>query len=126
MMFAFEGIRLTILRTSASFFIRRWRDMTYPPLSQVRDTLNVRCCRSPMPPEVFRALSQRNDLKGWKQVGGHLALFAVTGNFAWLFWAQEQRAAFALALFLHGTVGSFFSGTAPTSWVMARCFRPRP
>ena len=29
--------------------------MTYPPLSQARDTLNVQWYRSPMPPEVFRA-----------------------------------------------------------------------
>ena len=65
-----------------------------------------------MPPEVFRALTHRSDLKGWKQAGGHLVLFAATGSFVWLFWAQEQWAAFALALFLHGTVGSFFSGTA--------------
>ena len=85
--------------------------MTYSPLSQARDTLNVQWYRSPMPPEVFRALSQRSDLKGWKQAGGHLALFATTGSLVWLFWAQGQWAAFALALFLHGTVGSFFSGT---------------
>ena len=78
--------------------------MTYPPLSQARDTLNVQWYRSPMPQEVFRGLSQRSDLKGWKQAGGHSALFAGTGSFVWLFWAQEQWAAFALALFLHGTV----------------------
>ena len=54
--------------------------MTYPPLSQARDTLNVQWYRSPMPLEVFRALSQRSDLKGWKQAGGHLAFFAATGS----------------------------------------------
>jgi fatty acid desaturase len=32
-------------------------------------------------------------------------------SLVWLFWAQGQWVAFTLALFLHGTVGSFFSGT---------------
>ncbi len=99
--------------------------MTYPPLSQARDTLNVQWYRSPMPPEVFRALSQRSDLKGWKQAGGHLALFAATGSLVWLFWAQGQWAAFALALFLHGTVGSFFSGTAPHELGHGTVFRTK-
>ena len=41
-----------------------------------------------------------------------MALFVATGSLVWLFWAQGQWVAFTLALFLHGTVGSFFSGTA--------------
>ena len=72
--------------------------MTYPPLSQARDTLNVQWYRSPMPPEVFRALSQRSDLKGWKQAGGHLALFAATGSFVWLFWDTGAMGGFCLGL----------------------------
>ena len=99
--------------------------MPWARLSQARDTLNVQWYRSPMPLEAFRALSHRSDLKGWKQAGGHLAFFAATGSFVWLFWAQEQWVAFALALFLHGTVGSFFSGTAPQELGHGTVFRTK-
>ena len=87
--------------------------MTYPPLSEVRDTLNVQWYRSRLPPERFRELSKRSDKKGWIQAGGHLALFCVTGLLVFLTWANSLWALFFAALFLHGTVASFFSGTAP-------------
>ena len=87
--------------------------MTYPPLSDVRETMNVQWYRSPMPPERFRALSRRSDAKGWMQAGGHLALFAATGLLVYATWSTGLWIAFLVALFLHGTVASFFSGTAP-------------
>ncbi len=87
--------------------------MSYPPLSDARETLKPRWYRSPMPPETFRALSRRSDAKGWMQAGGHLAVFIATGALAWVFWAQGLWVLFFIALFVHGTVASFFSGTAP-------------
>ena len=86
--------------------------MAYQPLSDVRDTLNVQWYRSKMPPERFRELSKRNDAKGWAQAGGHLALFCVTGALAFWAWSAAAWALFAVALFAHGTVGSFFRGTS--------------
>lgn len=86
--------------------------MTYPPLSDVRDTMKVQWYRSPMKPERFRELSKRSDLEGWKQAGGHLGLFVLTGALTYIFWAQSMWVAFAIALFLHGTVASFFRGTS--------------
>ncbi len=45
-----------------------------------------------------------------KEIGSdsHLALFALTGTLVYLFWAQQIWLGFALALFAHGTIGSFF------------------
>ncbi|MCL6282054.1 fatty acid desaturase [Ruegeria sp. 2012CJ41-6] len=86
--------------------------MQYQPLSEVRDTLKVQWYRSKMPPQRFRALSRRSDRQGWKQAGGHLALFCLTGTVTYWAWAQGVWPVFLLALFCHGTVASFFRGTA--------------
>lgn len=86
--------------------------LTYKSLSEVRDSLNVQWYRSKMPPDRFRALSQRSDRKGWVQVGGHLLLFCATGWAVYFTWSQGWWLAFLAALFLHGTIASFFRGTA--------------
>ncbi|MDJ0823942.1 MAG: fatty acid desaturase [Rhodobacter sp.] len=86
--------------------------MPNQPLSEVRDTLNVQWYRSKLPPERFRALSKRSDLQGWKQAGGHFALFVLTGTAVYLTWLQGLWPVFFLALFAHGTIASFFRGTA--------------
>lgn len=86
--------------------------MQYQPLSQVRETLKVQWYRSRMPPARFRELSRRSDRQGWKQAGGHLALFCLTGLATYVTWAQGLWPLFVVALFCHGTVASFFRGTA--------------
>ena len=86
--------------------------MAYPPLSEVRDTLKVQWYRSAMKPERFRELSRRDDRRGWIQAGGHFALFCMTGAMVYLFWLQSMWVLFVLALFAHGTFGSFYRGTA--------------
>ena len=86
-------------------------EMTHPPLAEVRDHLKVQWYRSALEPELFRALSQRSDWKGWQQAGGHFALFLMTGGLTIWFWTAEIWPAFAAALFAHGTVGSFSRGT---------------
>lgn len=65
-----------------------------------------------MPPERFRELSRRDDLKGWLQAGGHLGLFCLTGSLVYLAWAQDLWFLFLCALFAHGTIASFFKGTS--------------
>jgi len=88
-------------------------NIEYPALSKARDTLNIQWYRSAMEPQRFRELSRRSDLKGWIQAGGHFGLFMITGLFVYLAWAAEFWIIFFIALFIHGTVGSFFTGTAP-------------
>jgi fatty acid desaturase len=99
--------------------------MSYQPLADVRKTLRVDWYRCPIEHAKLRELSKRSDLQGWFQAGGHLALFAVTGSLVYLFWAQQIWLAFVLALFAHGTVGSFFLGIAPHELGHGTVFRTK-
>ena len=86
--------------------------MKYHPLAEVRKTLYVKWYRSKIDRTTLRNLSKRSDAQGWFQAGGHLALWLLTGSVVYLFWAQAMWLGFFVALFLHGTVASFFKGTA--------------
>lgn len=99
--------------------------MSYPPLAEVRKTLRVEWYRCPIEFARLRELSERSDAQGWFQAGGHLALFVVTGTLVFLFWSQQIWLGFALALFAHGTVGSFFVGVAPHELGHGTVFRTR-
>ncbi len=87
--------------------------MSYQPLSEVRKTLRVDWYRCPMPPGALRELSRRSDAQGWFQAGGHFGMFLLTGALVFGLWWNEMWLAMLAALFLHGTVTSFFTGTAP-------------
>ena len=81
----------------------------FPPLSEVRKNLRVGWYRCPIAPEKLRELSRRSDLRGGFQAFGHLALWAATGVAAYAFFTQQMWWGFSVALFLHGTVATFFS-----------------
>ena len=85
-------------------------DANYQPLADVRKSLRVEWYRCPIDHAKLRTLSKRSDLQGWFQAGGHFALFLGTGALTYLFWSQQYWIGFAVALFAHGTVGSFFFG----------------
>lgn len=85
----------------------------YPPLSEVRKTLQLKWYRCPIDRQRLRELSQRSDASAWFQAGGHFALFLATGALTYYFWAQGLWLGFIVALWCHGTVASFFSGVAP-------------
>ena len=85
----------------------------FDPLSQVRQTLRIRWYRSPIDSQTLRRLSQRSDLQGFLQAGGHLGLFVLSGLLVHQCWASEAWSLFLVTLFLHGTITSFFSGIAP-------------
>ncbi len=87
--------------------------MSYEPLAEVRKNLKVKWYRSPIPGSKLRELSKRSDVQGWIQAGGHLGLYVLTGLAVLLFWSQAQWLGFFVALFLHGTIASFFVGVAP-------------
>ncbi len=99
--------------------------MSYPPLDEVRKTLRVKWYRTPIERAKLLELSQRSDLQGWFQAGGHLALFAVTGVLVYLAWANQLWLWFALALFAHGTSGTFFMGNAPHELGHGTVFRTK-
>ena len=85
---------------------------THRPLKEVRKELRVSWYRCPIERSKLRELSQRSDLKGWIQAGGHLLLLAGTGALTFSFWQQEMWLGCVAALFVHGTIGSFFTGIA--------------
>lgn len=87
--------------------------VSYRPLSDVRKSIRVEWYRCPIERKRLRELSKPSDLQGWIQAGGHLLLFAVTGTLVYLFWSQQIWLGFFVALFAHGTVGSFYVGVAP-------------
>lgn len=84
----------------------------HKPLSQVRKTLRVRWYRSPIKRPKLSRLMRRSNWRGAFQAGGHLGLWAATGVISYTLYCQQSWIGFAVALFLHGTVGSFFKGTA--------------
>ncbi len=99
--------------------------MSYQPLADVRKSLRVEWYRCPIERTKLRELSQRSDLQGWFQAGGHFALFALTGTLVFLFWWQENWLGFFIALFAHGTVGTFFVGVAPHELGHGTVFRTK-
>ena len=84
----------------------------FPPLREVRENLRVKWYRCPIDPATLRELMRRSDLKGALQTLGHLGLFAVTGTLTAYFFTQAMWLPFAIALWCHGTVGTFFRGLA--------------
>jgi fatty acid desaturase len=97
----------------------------YPSLAKVRKTLRVKWYRSPIEFARLRELSNRSDLQGWVQAGGHLLLWAVTGTVVYLFWSQQMWLGFTLALFVHGTIASFFTGIGPHELGHGTVFRTK-
>ncbi|MEP4197089.1 MAG: fatty acid desaturase [Aliishimia sp.] len=100
--------------------------MAYQPLSEVRDTLKPQWYRTKMAPARFRELSKRDDKKGWMQAGGHFALFCLTGGAVFLTWTQGWWIAFLITLFAHGTIASFFRGTAVHELGHGTVFQSKP
>ena len=85
---------------------------TYPPLAEVRQVLRVKWYRSPIDHERLRALSTRTDKQGWKQAGGHTALYLALAGITVVFWSQQNWWLFLTALWCVGFVATFFKGTA--------------
>ena len=88
-------------------------EKSYMPLSDVRKTMSVKWYRCPIESSTLRKLSRRSDLQGWFQAGGHLTLFIFTASLAYYFWDDKNWSGFVIMLFVHGTIGNFFSGVAP-------------
>ena len=86
--------------------------MTFPPLSEVRNNLKPQWYRSKMDPDRFRKFSKRSDYKGFLQAGGHFGLFCISGLAVYLSWLNSYWILFPISIFIHGTVCSFFKGTA--------------
>lgn len=80
----------------------------HQPLDEVRKTFHVDWYRCPIDRTELMALLERSDLRGWCLAAGHLVLFACTGSLALYCFNNGIWLGFAVALFAHGTVASFF------------------
>lgn len=84
-----------------------------------RDDAHINWYRTQVDRQVLRTLMKRSDWKGLRQALGHLGLYALTGTLAYLAFLQIHPATWywsvpllLVAMFAHGTVGSFTGGTA--------------
>lgn len=84
----------------------------YEPMDQVRRTFRVKWYRCPIEREKLRALATRSNLRGVFQTLGHLALVGATGYFTFRFFYSQVWLGFALMLWLHGTILTFFGMSA--------------
>jgi fatty acid desaturase len=78
----------------------------FPPLKAVREGLNLRWYRCPTPRGALTRLAQRSDAQGLFMAVGHLSIWLATFAFALTCWRGGHAALTALAVVLHGTVGS--------------------
>jgi len=83
----------------------------FPPMSEVRKSLKINWYRCPIDKQVLSQLMKKSDMKGLIQSLGHLGLWVLTGSLSWAMFTLGSWWGFLMALFLHGTVASYF--TAP-------------
>jgi fatty acid desaturase len=83
---------------------------TYPPLSEVKSSLQIDWYRCPVERERLRELSRRSNAKGFLHALGHLALLLVTGYLTHRFFVAREWLPFALAFWVHGIIFSFVPG----------------
>lgn len=98
---------------------------SFPPLAEVRNNLRVEWYRCPVDRNRLRELSKRSNRKGFCQALGHLVLFICTGSLVYHYSVQQEWPLFTIALFAHGTVGSFLSGVAPHELGHGTVFRTK-
>ncbi len=85
----------------------------------MNESIKINWYRCKIDREVLRSLMQKSDARGFAQAVTQLALFALTGTLAYLAFVHVRSSPspgglglLLLALFCHGTVGSFFGGVA--------------
>jgi len=83
----------------------------FPPMSEVRKSLKINWYRCPIDKQMLSQLVKKSDMKGLIQSLGHLGLWVLTGSLSWAMFTLGSWWGFLMALFLHGTVASYF--TAP-------------
>ncbi|MBT90822.1 MAG: fatty acid desaturase [Deltaproteobacteria bacterium] len=79
------------------------------PMSEIRKELRIKWYRCPIDPTVLRELSKPSDFQGFQMALGHLGLWLLTGAVSFYFAVEQLWLGFLLTIFLHGTVGTFFS-----------------
>ena len=94
-------------------------------LQDVRKELKVDWYRSRVEPALLRELTRRSDFQGLIQALGHFTVFLLTGAVAFWMWQERIWVGFGVAMFAHGTVATFFNGTAPHELGHGTVFRSK-
>lgn len=81
-------------------------------MSEINTAMKIQWYRPEISKEELKELIKRSDFKGFLQAFGHLFLFLFSGALTYLTWIYELWALLPITLFFHGTVSSFFVGTA--------------
>ena len=84
----------------------------YPPLAEVRRSMRIKWYRCPIENARLRKLLQRSDRSGFFQAGGHFGLWLFSATLVLACFFYQQWLLLPAALFLHGSIASFFHGTA--------------
>lgn len=85
---------------------------SYPPLSEIRQSLRIKWYRCPIDSARLRELLKRSDIKGFLQAGGHFGLWLLTAAAVFLCFENGWWTVMLLALLVHGSVACFFNGTS--------------
>jgi fatty acid desaturase len=87
--------------------------------AKYRKDARIQWYRCQVDPKVMSDLMKCSDLQGFRQAGGHFLLWCCTGTLAYLAFRHISTANWRwsvpllfVALYLHGTVGSFMGGAA--------------
>ncbi len=97
----------------------------YEALKQVRKSFKIAWYRSSIERGRLEKLTQRSDLRGTLQTLGHLGLILLTATATCYFFSRHFWIAFALALFVHGTIYSFIPGYATHELSHGTVFRTK-
>jgi fatty acid desaturase len=81
----------------------------YEPLDEIRKNYKLNWRRCPIESAKIRELTARSNVQGFIQTIGFILILVATGTATWLFFDRQMWVAFAIALFLHGTVDSFIA-----------------
>ena len=89
------------------------KDMKLAPMREVSKTLQIRWYRCPVDKKILRDLMMPSDARGLFMSLGHLSLWLATGGVTFTLFSQQMWVGCLVALFFHGTVGSFFTAPHP-------------
>ncbi len=95
----------------------------YPPLSEVRKRLKIDWYRCPIESSRLKELTKRSNAKGFLQTIGHLALCTATGVSTVVLFHHDMWIAFAVVLWIHGTVYTFVPGLVTHEFSHRTVFR---
>ncbi len=102
---------------------RETKPAQWPPLTEVRRSMRVRWYRSPIDKPTLWRLMERSNRRGFQQSLGHLALIVGLAAVVAVSFESGWWIAFAISLWLLGTVSTFIPGLACHELVHGTVFR---